>query len=180
MATRVDPAKIWQQADCFYQALAMLCNAHPDNTQLGVMLGEPVMVMGALTIELFFKCLVCIETGAVPHTHNLKDLFDKLSEQTRKRIQRTWDDDICVHRAKGWDQIETALGQKVVRDLPGALSVASNSFELIRYSYKGNTAELQYFLQDLPQLLGRVILEMKPEWKDVRRTGRPAEPAARH
>ena len=32
------------------------------------------MVIGALTIELFFKCLACIETGAVPWGHNLKEL----------------------------------------------------------------------------------------------------------
>jgi hypothetical protein len=63
---QIDPAKVFEQADCFYQALAVLCNVEPENTQLAVTIGEPVMVLGALTIELFFKCLICIETGVRP------------------------------------------------------------------------------------------------------------------
>src|ERR1700675_3122033 len=49
----VDPSRIFEQADCFYKALAVLCNVEPEDTQLAVTLGEPVMVIGALTIELF-------------------------------------------------------------------------------------------------------------------------------
>jgi hypothetical protein len=45
---KIDPAKIFEQADCFYQALAILCNVDPDNEQLTVKLGEPVIVLGAL------------------------------------------------------------------------------------------------------------------------------------
>jgi hypothetical protein len=169
----IDALHIFKQADCFYQALAVLCNAQPTNIQLGVMLGEPVMVIGAFTIELFLKCLVCIETGEVPRIHHLRHLFDKLSLSTRERIQRTWDNDIAVHRDTEWDQIEVAAGRKAARDLPGALAAASKSFERLRYSYEGNTADVQYFLQDLPQLLGRVVFELKPEWKGEMRSCRP-------
>lgn len=177
---QIDASKIFEQANCFYQTLAILCNVDPKDTQLGVTIGEPVMVIGALTVELFFKCLACIETGKVPHNHNLKELYDGLSPATRARIQKTWNDDILVHRKREWDQIEDALGQNIARDLPSALAVASKAFERIRYSYEGNTADVQYFLQDLPQLLGRVILELKPEWNGVRRTFRPLAPSVRH
>jgi hypothetical protein len=161
----VDPLLIFKQANSFYQTLAILCNVEPENVQLAVTIGDPVMVIGALTVELFLKCLVCIETGKAPHGHHLRELFDQLGETTRARIQRTWDSDILVHRRAEWDRLEESMGQKIVRDLPGALAVASKSFELIRYSYEGNTADLQYFLQDLPQLLRRVAVEIKPEWK---------------
>lgn len=171
----INPALIFEQGDCFYQALAILCNVHPDNIEIGVILGEPVMVLGALTIELFLKCLVCIETGVAPRGHNLKELFDGLSEATKKRIQHSWDTGIAVRRSAEWDQMERAVGVKIARDLPTALAVGSKSFELIRYSYEGNTKNLQYYLQDLPALLGRVILEMKPEFKDVRRKGQPLD-----
>jgi hypothetical protein len=170
---QIDPAKVFEQADCFYQTLAVLCNVEPENTQLAVTIGEPVMVLGALTIELFLKCLICIETGAVPRGHDLRELFDRLAPATQARILRTWDGDIAVHRASEWDRIESGLGQKIFRDLPSALSAASKAFERLRYSYEGNTADVQYFLQDLPQLLGRVILERKPEWKGLRRPYRP-------
>lgn len=174
---KIDPALIFEQADCFYQTLAVLCNVRPDDEQLGVILGEPAMVIGALTIELFFKCMACIETGQVPRGHHLRELYDALSDQTRARIQRTWDNDICVYRKAEWDANEAAIGEKVIRDLPGALTAASKSFEKIRYSYEGDTEGLQYFLQDLPQLLGRVILEMRPEFQSVRRKPLPLPPA---
>ena len=141
----VDPLKIFEQADCFYQALHALCNVQPDNLRLGVMLGEPVMVIGAFTIELFLKCLVCIETGEVPRTHHLRKLFDKLSDSTRARIQLTWNNDISVHRKTEWDRIEAAAGQKAARDLPGALAAASKSFERIRYSYEGTPPTCSIF-----------------------------------
>jgi hypothetical protein len=88
---QIDASKIFEQGDCFYQTLAILCNVDPDDVQLGVTIGESAMVIGALTIELFFKCLVRIETGAVPWGHNLKQLYDALSPATRARIQQTWD-----------------------------------------------------------------------------------------
>jgi hypothetical protein len=161
----VDPRGIFEQANAFYQALAILCNVEPQNVQLAVTIGEPVMVVGAFTIELFLKCLVCIETGKAPFGHNLRELFDQLSGSTRGRILRTWDNDILIQRKAEWNRIEAAMGQKIFRDLPDALTAASRSFERIRYSYEGNTADLQYFLHDLPQLLRQVVVEIKPEWK---------------
>ena len=171
---QIDASKIFEQGDCFFRTLAILRNAvDPDDVQLGVTIGEPAIVIGALTIELFFKCLACIETGEAPWGHNLKELYDALSPETRARIQRDWDTDILVHRKNEWDEIEKGLGRQIARDLPSALAAASKTFERIRYSYEGNTVDLQYFLHDLPQLLGQVILELKPEWTGLRRAYRP-------
>lgn len=178
--TKIDPSKVFQQADCFYQTLAILCNVEPHNTQLAVTLGEPVMVLGALTIELFLKCLACIETGDVPRGHYLRSLYDGLSAPLQERIRKGWDSEIVAHRAAEWDRIEASMGQKIIRDLPGALAAANKSFERIRYSYEGNNEGVQFFLQDLPQLLGRVILELKPEWRGLQRPYRPVEPPVRH
>jgi hypothetical protein len=178
---KINPAKIFEQGDCFHQALAILRNVvHPENIQLAVTLGEPVMVIGALTIELFLKCLICIETGEVPRGHDLKELFDRLGPSIRSRIQNSWDTGIAIHRAKEWDDLENSLGIKMPRDLPSALAVGSKAFERIRYSYEGGTQDLQYYLQDLPLLLGRVILEMRPEWKTLRRTPQQLPQPSRH
>ena len=176
----IDPSKIFVQADCFFQALAILTNVEPDNTQLAVAIGEPVMVVGSLTIELFLKCMRCIETGEVPRGHNLRILYDGLSLATRHRIQHTWDNEIAVYRRAEWDRFERSLGTKIARDLPSALTAASNAFERIRYSYEGGNENVQYYLQDLPQLLGRVILELRPEWKELQREYRPLPPASHH
>jgi hypothetical protein len=130
---KIDPSRIFLQADGFYQALAILCNVEPDNTQLAVILNEPMMVIGALTIELFLKCLSCIETGQVPRTHHLRELYDGLSPAIRARIEHTWDNEIVVHRATEWDHFEKSVGTKMDRDLPSALEVASISSIQSRY-----------------------------------------------
>lgn len=176
---QIEASKIFEQADCFFQTLAILRNVNPEDEQLCVTIGEPAMVIDALTNELFFKCLACIETGKTSRSHNLKELYDGLSPATRARIQQTWDDDILARRASEWDQIEEALGQKIARDLPSALAAASNAFLRIRYSFEGNTTDVQYFLRDLPELLRRVILERKPEWTGLQRTYRPLVPSVR-
>jgi hypothetical protein len=167
---KVDPSQVFVQADCFYKTLAVLCNADPNNIRLAVIIGEPVMVIAALTIELFLKCLVCMETGDVPFGHRLKELFERLSVQTQSRIEKEWDRSVAAHRAREWDDLEKRMGVTIARDLPSALAAGSDAFERIRYSYEGNTENVQFYLQDLPQLLGRTIVAIKPEWKTLTRT----------
>lgn len=140
-----EPKNIFLQADAFFNALTILSNVDRDNEQLAVTIGEPVIVIGALTIELFLKCLTCIDIARVPRGHNLKFLYDGLSPSIRNRIQHGWDKEIVPFRSREWDTIEQSFGQKIVRDLPGALAAAGKAFERIRYSYEGNTADVQYF-----------------------------------
>lgn len=179
MATKINPADIFVQADCFYTTLAVLCNVNPEAVQLAVIMGEPVMVLGALTIELFLKCLICIESGDVPRSHNLKELYEKISPVLRSRIERGWDK-IAAYRAGEWNSVEASMGVTIARDLPTALAVGADTFQKLRYSYEGETQRVQYYLQDLPRLLGRIVLEIRPEWEQLRRTARPLPPPVRH
>ena len=156
----------------------MLRAVPPENVHAAVTLIEPLIVLGALTTELFLKCLICIETGDTPRGHNLRELFDQLNAATRARIQNMWDSGIALRRRKEWDEIER-FGLKMPRDLPSALAKGSNAFERIRYSYEENTEGLHYYLEDLPPLLEGLILEMKPEFEAFRRMPLPL-PAPRH
>jgi HEPN domain-containing protein len=175
----LDPSKIFVQADCFCKALEILCEVNPNDTQAIVITGEPGMVLGALTVEMFLKCLVSIESGDVPRIHNLRELFGKLSLPTRSRIQQGWDE-IAAHRAEQWNQLEERLGIAMARDLPSALAAGADPFRQIRYSYEGNTDRLQYYIHDLPQLLGKIVLEIKPEWQTLRRNYQPLLPSSIH
>ena len=128
--------KLFEHAGCFYQALNVLHAAalHPqDNLHGAVTLAEPVVVLGALTTELFLKCLSCIETGKASHGHDLKELFDELSAENRARIEHAWDNELVPLRSKEWDRIET-LGLSMPRDLCSALAKGSEAFKRIRYS----------------------------------------------
>jgi hypothetical protein len=63
--------KIFEHAECFYRASAVLRSHLPvrlrpdhfENIHAAVTLTEPLIVLDALTSELFLKCLICIETG---------------------------------------------------------------------------------------------------------------------
>ena len=173
------PSKIFVQADCFCKALQNLCQVNPNDTQSIVSIAEPVMVLGALTIELFLKCLVSIELGDAPRIHNLRELFGKLSLPTRSRIQQGWEE-IAAHRAAQWNKLERRLGITMARDLLSALGAGGDVFQQIRYSYEANTDRLQYYIHDLPQLLGKIVLEIKPEWQSLRRNYQPLPSSSIH
>jgi hypothetical protein len=66
------------------------------------------------------------------------------------------------------------------RDLPLALAKGSSAFERYRYSYEGNTEGLHHYLEDLPALLERLILEMKPEFEACRRAPIPLPGVSYH
>jgi hypothetical protein len=164
---------IFQQAENFYQTLAALHKINPDpheNLHAAVTLVEPLIVLSAITTELFLKCLICIEsTGTTPpRDHNLQKLFGKLSVPTRERIQSLWDRDVVPRRREEWDRCE-GIGLKIRRDLPSALAKGADAFQIYRYSYEDNTDGIHYYLQDLSELLERVILEMRPEFEMWRR-----------
>ena len=169
---QIAPEKIFEQADGFYRALAVLRAVPLETLHTAATLVEPVIVLGALTTELFLKCLICIETGDTAHGHKLKGLFDQLSEATRARIQDLWDSRVAMRKSKEWDKLEE-FGLKMPRDLASALAKGSTAFERIRYSYEGNTEGLHYYLEDLPGLLEQLILEMKPEFEAYRRLPLP-------
>jgi hypothetical protein len=179
--------KVFEHAECFYQASLVLRTHLPvrlrpdhfDNIHAAVTLTEPLIVLDALTCELFLKCLICIETGSTPRGHDLKQLFDQISEATRTRIQNVWDDEIAVRKRQSWEKLER-LGLKIARDLPSALAKGTKSFELYRYSYEGNTQDLHYYLEDLPALLEQLILEIKPEFEAFRRARLPSQKTPYH
>jgi hypothetical protein len=179
--------KIFEHAECFYQASAVLhthdpVGPHPDNhkrTHAALTLIEPRIVIEAFTTELFLKCLICIETGSVPREHNLKKLFDLLSKATRTRIESWWDSEVATRRREEWDELEK-FGLKIPRDLPKALDKGTDAFKLYRYSYEENTEGLHYYLEDLPALLERLILEMRPDFKNYRRAPLPLQEASYH
>lgn len=175
------PEKIFEHASCFYQALNVLRATAPDpreDLHGAVTLAEPVVVLGALTTELFLKCLSFIETGKASHGHGLKELFDELSTETRARIEYAWESEIVLLRSKEWERIE-AFGLSMPRDLRSALAKGSEAFKRIRYSYEGNTEGVHFHVGDLPGLLERLILEIRPQFAEYCRKPLPL-PAPRH
>jgi hypothetical protein len=141
------------------------------NTQLAAQVVEPTMVLSAFTTELFLKCLICLEMKLTPQGHHLFELFEQLKPETQSKIIHLWDTHILPVRGPEWTFIENNQpGTKITRDLPGSLKASSLAFENIRYNYEPGTREKSNFnVVDLPRILHRVILEMKPEWRNLGR-----------
>jgi hypothetical protein len=168
--TPVKPVDIFMQAEGVLQACGILSEDRvKDNPHLAGSVGYSIIILSAFASELYFKCLICMETGKVPHGHHLKHLFDKQSSATQTKIEKLWNDLVVPMRDSYWTQVETAVaGKKIPRDLRGALTTGNQAFEKVRYIYEGS-AGITFFLGDLPNILRHIILEIKPEWGRLRR-----------
>ena len=125
----------------------------------------PAATMSAFASELLLKCIICIEKGKAPHGHPLKALFDQLSPASQTEIIRLWDE-YAQQRAEEWDYLEKKYDHEIPRTLPEALTAGSNAFEVLRYGHheKPSKAFDGFLLDDFPHLLGRRILQLRPEW----------------
>lgn len=145
--------------------------------QLGAQIVQANMVLSALCTELFFKCLVCIETGLTPQGHYLFDLFEQLEPNTQKEITHLWDTQIVPAREPHWGIIEVNLRKEAPgrpqiifkRDLPSALAAANRSFERMRYSYEPDSIQHSFYIGDMPRVLRHTILARQPEWRNLGR-----------
>jgi len=126
------------------------------------------MVLSAFASELYLKCLLCLETGKVPQTHNLKALFRDLSPALRKQLEELWEADINSRpeRQKVLDEIRKLPGGEELRtDLQYALDVGADAFRELRYFYE--TEKSFFLLSDFPNLLHKVILQRMPQWGTI-------------
>ena len=57
------------------------------NLQLGIQVMLPNVAISALSLEILFKCLITLEGETFDGIHDLKNLFETLSEPSRARIR---------------------------------------------------------------------------------------------
>ena len=168
--------KIFEHASHFHESDHRLRNTVPsDRPDQVPLIAHPTMVLSAFASELYLKCLLCLEIGTVPQTHNLKTLFDALKPETKRRLEELWGADIRrPERQRLLDHIRSLPGRDKLRlDLPSVLKLGANAFQELRYLYE--TKQSFFLLSDFPNLLRMVILERMPWWGAIR----PAPPIGR-
>lgn len=161
----IDPFRIFVIGHNFLVAQHSLRDMGRASHDLMDSLALPTSVVSSFCCELYLKALLHIETGTALRGHNLRKLYDALSRKTRVKLQGLWDEYV-ESVASEWNRIEKHTGEKIARDLPSALSAGSRAFELMRYRYEDSPEDFQYYLHALPHMLGCVMLELKPEWKE--------------
>jgi HEPN domain-containing protein len=168
------PVSIFLHAASFREAQLILEESRVPQVQRKALV-LPGCVLSAFTSELLIKCLICIERGGKPpRGHDLLELFEKLSARTRKRLEAIWTDHLQLHRNK-FEELQREVGLKLPSDLRSALALGGKAFELIRYLYEGLEEEFAFYLGAMPDILGKVVLELRPDWVERARVGRGPE-----
>lgn len=161
-----DCFKIFQHAYHFHESDHRLRNTvPPDRPDQIPLVVHPAMVLSAFASELYLKCLLRLETGKVPQTHNLKALFRDLSPALRKQLEELWEAGM-PERQKVLDEIrKLPHGEELRTDLQYALDVGADAFRELRYFYE--TEKSIFLLSDFPNLLHKVILQRMPQWGTI-------------
>jgi len=154
-----------ESADTFAEASGVILKAaRPRKPRLGLAYG----VNGAFSVELYLKCLLTVEGGQVPITHNLKFLFQQLSRESRGKLRK-------IHNRLVLDDPTMSELRRCGRktDLDSLLEEAQDVFEQFRYIYDGFpdvTREYGFALNIFAGCLRNRILDLRPKWVVVEST----------
>jgi len=155
----IDPKGAFRYAESFQKAAQHIWDRADANREFDLI--PPGGVMHAFAMELYLKCLICIETGKnPPYGHKLKDLFGALSMNSQMRIKKDY-----AERTKT-DPVFIALGKKfkdAKLDFDSQLASGSNAFDELRYGFE-EPPKVGWMLAHAQREIRRIILEKKPEW----------------
>ncbi|MEY9157342.1 hypothetical protein [Bradyrhizobium japonicum] len=160
----VDPFKTFMNAERYRLADSIL--RLDQHRALFSAVASPAMVLSAFASELYLKCILTIETGQpIDPSHDLHNLFRKISLKSRKRLQSLWADDVLTEQNQRMRKaVKATTGDDVPTDLAWALENGANAFTQLRYIHENNGQGTSFILGNLPDMLRLVVLELKPEW----------------
>jgi hypothetical protein len=152
----IDPKSVFQLA-CKFASTGMYVSER-SNVQAAFM-ASPSMVLSSFATELFLKCLLLLEGKEIDRIHTLNVLYRRLSHNRKRRIEEAWEKEA---RPK-IDKLRQ-FGFAHPSDLPNALVTCARAFERLRYGYEDPDRQV-FYLSDLPTILWRIILDIRPEWE---------------
>jgi HEPN domain-containing protein len=114
----------------------------------------PWVTCCALSLELYLKCLLHLETTTYPYGHKLLDLFEALSPESQNRIEAHYLDFRQTKSKERPNQPWYAL-----REL---LSISNKAFDDWRYSFEDRKKKLHFCAGVIIPCVKRVIAEACP------------------
>ena len=163
-----DPRRIFRIAEWFWLASNTL--GEHVSARRGVLV--PKIVLSAFSLELYFKCLIAVETGKKPPSgHNLRWLFNKLSNDTQQSIRDCFDnpDQRETHFREVLKNPEPPIPKHVFGssfDFDALLDESSKAFQRFRYIFE-NLEPKDYAAWKADYILKctrQVIIGMHPDW----------------
>src|SRR5262245_45894505 len=85
----INPIAIFNEASRFSYADRFIRQKDLSPSEVAMM-ARPSMVLSALAIELFLKCILHMERGTAPDTHRLNVLYRQISNKRKRRIEELW------------------------------------------------------------------------------------------
>ncbi|CUU20835.1 hypothetical protein CDS [Bradyrhizobium sp.] len=168
----IDPLRIYIQAERFLFADEKLRSREVlISPEIGSYVALPCIVMQAFSIELYIKCLICLEGHPIPRGHHLKNLFDRLNGKTQKELSVLWTAD-NESREAFRKMLPAQFHSAVSDDVRQALSDGARAFEELRYAHEGEPA-CRFYIDTIPRMLRQIIWQRKPDWRGLGPGHRP-------
>ncbi|MCK4814556.1 hypothetical protein KA005_02205 [bacterium] len=126
---------------------------------------DPFVVNGAFSLEIYLKCLYFIETGkTLKNEHNLKNIYDKLTSDTRNRIKRHYGKLLSESKIKNHitKLMKNSYNTDIKWDLENILTQSAKAFIKWRYAFEGNPGAFPAY-GELRSALRYSIIEMRPD-----------------
>jgi hypothetical protein len=121
----------------------------------------PQIVLQALALELYLKCILFLD-GGNPWGHEVLDLYRQLSPVRQKRFEELYNEG--CQNGEAFAEMQREEPEQVF-DLVFALTEMNNAFKKWRYAYEA-PGPRNCFLGSPWHAARRLILEAKPTWGD--------------
>lgn len=97
-------------------------------------IGMPTIFLELIAAELYLKTILFIETGAITKGHNLKNIFERLSSASRRRLSKKWD---AYFAASPYNKLPDDLKKEMVSTaFASILGQAAAIYEKTRYLWE--------------------------------------------
>jgi hypothetical protein len=125
----------------------------------------PLNVLGAISLEMFLKCLLSIESSHYKNIHRLDKLFLSLSEKSQNKIRLLFEPHIAEIRFQtGLAFADQGISAPEVT-FDYMLTKSSDAFVKLRYAFEGRLTNGEGFTAGrMIDGVRSVILEHHPEW----------------
>lgn len=154
---------IFKSADAFIEISQQALKAAASSPDEEWYLAIVYCVNGALATELYLKCLLTVEGGQIPKTHNLKFLFSQLSCESRGKIKKRHNE--LAPQQQGLCNFRDKQGIQI--DLDSLLEDGQDVFVTFRYLFEGIADRVKpvgFALELFASLVRNRIIDLRSHW----------------